>query len=841
MKEGANLRGASFVISLFKALAPLIPMLLAVGQAEAVTATIANSGILEAPGYFNHSYALSPIDTTAFSQGTITIRVTVGSGGSAASFDLFAAGASIPTTGPSQSLAHAYDLPAGSIATIAYAFTNGQIFQLGAEGNWFSPAGAANAYSYVATVSGTLSPTQSIDSYNSANNQLSIGKVAVGNTTYTNVVITVGSVVSVGTAPAAGNYDTYDGAYLTIPSVLVDGTIYSNLVISIGSVISVGGSTTSSTLSGNVVKGPVVVATVSFYALNADGSKGAQLGTTTTDANGNFKVNLIPAPTVPILAQTSGGTYVDEATGATSTLSATDSLRAVLPAATTIATVTPLTEIAAARAMALAAGGTPMETAVNSSNIAVAQQYNLADIVATLPAPANDATRMSTAALAERQYGLVLAGFAQNASTLGVRPIELAKALATDAKDGVLNGANGGVPINVPLIAGGTLTLPAIAGTTNIQAAINAFIASTGNKSGQSQMPITLTPVQLGVNTAGALYTTSKVLPAAIAGKAYTAGVTATGGTPPYTCALKAGSMLPAGYSLVPNTCQITGSGAILGGGTTMTISSPFTITLMDSATPKGSVDLTLYLTTVPPKPTLEPVEGWCYVNLPCVTQVATANGGTPGYYFTQKSFAVGDAPPLWGIIDLGGHIVGTPTVVGVFSFSICVVDSVGALVCGDTAVRVTPTYTLSITTTGSGGGTVSANPTGPSYVPGMPVLLTALSSSGYTFTGWSGACSGAGTCYLTMDADKTVTATFSRTSSGSYYWANWSCGSSSQCAYLMGGYAGSTGPMCTLSDCNAWGAKYIPAGYSCSTAATHQIGNGTPVNGVCARSGVDF
>lgn len=40
---------------------------------------------------------------------------------------------------------------------------------------------------------------------------------------------------------------------------------------------------------------------------------------------------------------------------------------------------------------------------------------------------------------------------------------------------------------------------------------------------------------------------------------------------------------------------------------------------------------------------------------------------------------------------------------------------------------------------------------------------ITAYPYSGYTFTGWGGACSayGTGTCYLTMDSDKTVTASF--------------------------------------------------------------------------------
>jgi len=49
-------------------------------------------------------------------------------------------------------------------------------------------------------------------------------------------------------------------------------------------------------------------------------------------------------------------------------------------------------------------------------------------------------------------------------------------------------------------------------------------------------------------------------------------------------------------------------------------------------------------------------------------------------------------------------------------------------------------------------------------YDDGTPVTLTATPNSGYTFAGWSGACSGTGTCQVTMDSDKTVTATFTGT-----------------------------------------------------------------------------
>jgi len=79
-----------------------------------------------------------------------------------------------------------------------------------------------------------------VDTYN--NGQLSIPSVQVGPNTYTNVVVTLGSVVSIGTGQPNGFIDTYNLAngQLTIPSVIVGSTSYTNVVITIGSIISTG-------------------------------------------------------------------------------------------------------------------------------------------------------------------------------------------------------------------------------------------------------------------------------------------------------------------------------------------------------------------------------------------------------------------------------------------------------------------------------------------------------------------------------------------------------------------------------------------------------------------------
>lgn len=84
-------------------------------------------------------------------------------------------------------------------------------------------------------------------------------------------------------------------------------------------------------------------------------------------------------------------------------------------------------------------------------------------------------------------------------------------------------------------------------------------------------------------------------------------------------------------------------------------------------------------------------------------------------------------------------------------------------------------TQALTVSKTGSGTGTVSSNPAGincgancaANFAQGSTVTLSAAADSGSTFAGWSGACSGTGTCSVTMDAAKTVTATFNTTTAG--------------------------------------------------------------------------
>ena len=77
-----------------------------------------------------------------------------------------------------------------------------------------------------------------------------------------------------------------------------------------------------------------------------------------------------------------------------------------------------------------------------------------------------------------------------------------------------------------------------------------------------------------------------------------------------------------------------------------------------------------------------------------------------------------------------------------------------------DVQASVAPAeYTLTTNTVGN--GTVTKDPDQATYTDGTVVDVTATPASGWSFSGWSGACSGTGACQVTMDGNKSVTATF--------------------------------------------------------------------------------
>ena len=93
-----------------------------------------------------------------------------------------------------------------------------------------------------------------------------------------------------------------------------------------------------------------------------------------------------------------------------------------------------------------------------------------------------------------------------------------------------------------------------------------------------------------------------------------------------------------------------------------------------------------------------------------------------------------------------------------------------------DTVSSDATRYAVDIKTEGTGSGTVTSSPSGidcggtcsSSFLLSTPLVLTASASSGSSFTGWGGACSGSSsTCTVPVLGNRSVTATFTKDAPG--------------------------------------------------------------------------
>jgi hypothetical protein len=142
------------------------------------------------------------------------------------------------------------------------------------------------------------------------------------------------------------------------------------------------------------------------------------------------------------------------------------------------------------------------------------------------------------------------------------------------------------------------------------------------------------------------------------------------------------------------------------------------------------------------------------------------------------------------------------------------------------TAIFALTGFGLNVAKTGTGSGQVSSTPSGiacgnscsANYEVGQTVTLTAIPDPSSIFAGWSGDCSGAGTCEVTMDQYRSVTAAFapkafilmvSRIGSGSGAVtsspAGISCGYSCQASFDAGSVVNLTASADDTSDFIGW------------------------------------
>ena len=250
------------------------------------------------------------------------------------------------------------------------------------------------------------------------------------------------------------------------------------------------GASLDGVIGGTGIKGPVNNATVAAYAINA-GAMGQRIGTTTSNASGNFNVSM-GAYSGPVMLQMSGGTYTDEATGTMMSMAAGDVMSAVLPSVAAGAIVngvhmTPVTSMAQTIAQHLSGGMTDANIA--AANAALGTYFMVGDILHVQPMNPLVAGAGSGATQDAKNYGMTLAAMSQYATSQGMtQSSAMVTALMNDASDGVMDGMMGSDSDSVsrPVMMGGMdsgVPMPGTAGTSGLASAMLNFIGSAHNQS----------------------------------------------------------------------------------------------------------------------------------------------------------------------------------------------------------------------------------------------------------------------------------------------------------------------------------------------------------------------
>lgn len=234
-----------------------------------------------------------------------------------------------------------------------------------------------------------------------------------------------------------------------------------------------------------------------------------------------------------------------------------------------------------------------------------------------------------------------------------------------------LQATGGSAPYTWDIMAGalpGGVTLSAagvLAGTPNASGTFNFTVRARDTTLAQGTQPLTLIVDPSGA-PGGPVVVTTATLPNAVVGQAYSQGLSATGGQPPYNWSVIAGS-LPSGLALSSN--------GVISGTPIGAVIANFTVRATDSAVSpqQGSAALTL---------TVDVTTGG-------LTVVTTSlPDGTQGESYSATLFAANGSPPYtWdvtaGVLPGGlilnpatGVISGKPTQRGTFSFNVTVTDS---------------------------------------------------------------------------------------------------------------------------------------------------------------------
>jgi hypothetical protein len=324
----------------------------------------------------------------------------------------------------------------------------------------------------------------------------------------------------------------------------------------------------------------------------------------------------------------------------------------------------PVIGVAYAQQLTASGGAAPYTFAVSAGTLPTGLSMSPAGQISGSPTASGSFTFTVTATDDNAQTGSQAYTLDIAPPTLTLLPATLPNGLAGTAYSQQFTASGGLAPYTYAVAAG---TLPAglslssaglLSGTPTADGTYNFSVQasdSTGGTAGTVTVAYTL--------TVGA--PTITIAPATIAdgvvGEAYTATLTASGGTAPYTYAVTAGA-LPAGVTL--------GSGGTLAGTPTEGGSFTFTVTATDANDFTGTQAYTLQIgapaITIAPATLPAGTVGTAY------SQVLAASGGTAPYTYAVSAGALPDGLALAG----DGTLSGTPTASGSFAFTVTATDA---------------------------------------------------------------------------------------------------------------------------------------------------------------------
>jgi len=232
-----------------------------------------------------------------------------------------------------------------------------------------------------------------------------------------------------------------------------------------------GGTPTESTpqLSGSFVLGPVTGAAIKAYVLNADGSRGGEMGSGSTGTTGTFSFKLSATPSGAVLLEASGGSYQSETDG--SVISNTAVFRRVVASVgsggVSGIAITAMSELVTSRMVASVASGTSLTAALDAANGLISGAYSI-DAAGT---PSFEKSAVGTGGYT---LGVVLGALETCAKNLSpsVRTA-LYTALSEDISDGVFDGKKSGMAVSL-----GTGVLASTAGTSDFLTCVSSYTTS---------------------------------------------------------------------------------------------------------------------------------------------------------------------------------------------------------------------------------------------------------------------------------------------------------------------------------------------------------------------------